>query len=214
VSDLLLVIGNKANSSWSLRPWIGLKALGLAFREQLIWLNQPTTAAEIAKFSPARRVPILVDGSLVVHDSLAILEYVNEVYAMGSLLPLKAADRAECRAVCAEMHAGFASLREHLPMELARKPGPVQQPEATRADIGRVLAMWEALRERHRSAGPYLFGAFGMADCMYLPVATRFMTYEVDLTSFPRARAYTEALLALPAFREWKAAALREPGAA
>jgi glutathione S-transferase len=214
VADLLIVIGNKKTSSWSLRAWIALKHLGLPFREQRIVLDRPNTATEILKLSPAGRVPILIDGGLTVHESIAILEYLNETHADESLLPTGTADRALCRSISAEMHAGFAGLRENLPMKLARKPLPVPLAAQTRLDIRRILTMWEELRERHRPSGPYLFGAFSMADCMYLPVATRFMTYEVDLTSYPRARAYTEALLAHPGFVEWKAAALKEPEAA
>jgi len=210
VAELLLVIGNKRYSTWSLRAWIALKHLGLPFREERIVLDRPDTAAEILKRSPAGRVPVLVDGGLTVHESIAILEYLNETRAEGTLLPKAVGDRAVCRSVCAEMHAGFASLRQNLPMMLGRRPRPVPLAEQTRRDIRRILEMWEALRERHRSAGPYLFGAFSMADCMYLPVATRFMTYEADLTSYPRARVYMEALLAHPGFLEWKAAALQE----
>ncbi len=210
MSDLLIVIGNKRYSSWSMRPWIALKHLGLPFREHHILLNKPTTAAEIAKVSGAGRVPVLVDGGVTVHESLAILEYVNEVHAGGKMLPAKAADRAVCRAVSSEMHAGFGSLREQCPMDLGRKPAPVPHSEQTRADIRRILSLWESLRERHREAGPYLFGALSIADCMFLPVATRFATYEVDLTSHPRARAYLDALLTLPAFLAWKRDALAE----
>ncbi|MFI5399865.1 MAG: glutathione S-transferase family protein [SAR324 cluster bacterium] len=210
MSDLLIVIGNKRYSTWSLRAWLALKHLGLPFREQRIVLDRPGTAAEILKWSPAGRVPVLVDNGLTVHESIAILEYLNETRADGSLLPKGTGDRALCRSVSAEMHAGFASLRQNLPMMLARKPNPVPLAEQTRYDIRRILTLWEELRERHRSAGPYLFGAFSMADCMYLPVATRFMTYEADLTGYPRARVYTEALLAHPGFQEWKAAALKE----
>ncbi|MFI5400985.1 MAG: glutathione S-transferase family protein [SAR324 cluster bacterium] len=210
MGELLLVIGNKRYSTWSLRAWIALKHLGLPFREQHIVLDRPDTAAEILKWSPTGRVPVLVDDGLAVHESIAILEYLNETRAGGTLLPKAAGDRALCRSVSAEMHSGFASLRQNLPMMLARKPHPVPLAEQTRRDIRRILEMWEEQRERHRPAGPYLFGAFSMADCMYLPVATRFMTYEADLTSYPRARVYMEALLAHPGFLEWKAAALQE----
>jgi len=210
VSDLLIVVGNKRYSSWSLRGWIGVRYLNVPFREHRIPLFQPGTAAEIAAYSPAGRVPVLVDDGVTVHDSLAMLEYLNETHAGGKLLPAGRAERALCRSVSAEMHAGFASLRQALPMNLARKPGPVPHNEAVRNDIRRILTMWEELRERFRGAGPYLFGAFSMADCMYLPVATRFMTYQVDLTSYPRARAYDEALLSLPGYLEWKQAALHE----
>jgi glutathione S-transferase len=210
VSELLIVIGNKRYSSWSMRPWIALKHLGLPFKEQLILLSKPNTATEIAKISPAGRVPILIDDGLIIHETIAILEHVNEAHADESLLPVGTADRAVCRSVSAEMHSGFASLRNDLPMNLGRKHAPVPHSEQTRADIRRILTMWEGLREQHRSSGPYLFGHFSIADCMYLPVATRWMTYEVDLTSYPRARAYTEALLSLPAYQAWKKDALAE----
>ncbi len=210
VSDLLIVIGNKKYSTWSLRGWIGLHSLGVPFREQRIPLDLPNTQSEILKYSPAGRVPILVDDGLTVHDSLAILEYLNETHAERKLLPPERAERALCRSVSAEMHSGFAALRQALPMKLARKPGPVPLSEQVRQEIRRILTMWEQLRGSHKSAGPYLFGTFTLADCMYLPVATRFRTYEVDLTSYPRARAYADALLALPGFLEWKQAALKE----
>ena len=210
MSDLLIVIGNKKYSSWSLRGWIGVRWLDVPFREHRILLNQLDTAAGIAKYSAAGRVPILLDGDLTVHDSLAILEHLNENHAGGKLLPAGKSDRAVCRSVSAEMHAGFASLRQALPMNLARRPKPVPLSEAVRADIHRILTLWEELRRGHRSAGPYLFGPFSLADCMYLPVATRFESYEVDLTSFPRARAYVEALLSLPGYLEWKHAGAQE----
>lgn len=210
VSDLLIVIGNKKYSSWSLRGWIGVYSLGVPFREQRIPLYLANSQTEILKFSPAGHVPILVDDGLTVHDSLAILEYLNETHANGKLLPAGRADRALCRSVSAEMHAGFVAVRQALSMNLARKPGPVPLSEQVRQEIRRILTMWEELRGAHKGAGPYLFGTFSLADCMYLPVATRFQTYEVDLTSFPRARAYADTLLALPGFLEWKQAALKE----
>ena len=210
MSDLLIVIGNKKYSSWSLRGWMGVHSLGIPFREHRIPLWMPNTQLEILRHSPAGRVPILVDGGLTVHDSLAILEYLNETHAEGKLLPTGQTDRALCRSVSAEMHAGFAALRQALPMKLARKRGPLPLSEQVRQEIRRILTMWEQLREGHKSAGPYLFGTFTIADCMYLPLATRFQTYEVDLTSYPRARAYGDALLALPGFLEWKRDALNE----
>jgi glutathione S-transferase len=210
MSDLLLVIANKKYSSWSLRAWIGLKQLGLAFAEHRIGLSQPDTGQRIAQYSPTGRVPVLVDGGLKVHESIAILEYANETYGEGRLLPKERAKRALCRSVSAEMHSSFPALRQTLPMNLARKSAPVPLTDAVRADIRRILGMWEDLRAQHRDAGPFLFGPFTLADCMYLPVATRFMTYEVDLTSAPRARAYAAAVQALPAFQEWKQAGIQE----
>jgi glutathione S-transferase len=213
MTERVLVIGNKNYSSWSLRAWIGLSEAGVAFREQVIKLDRAETAAEIARWSPAGRVPVLVDDGLTVHDSLAILEYVNETCAGGALWPADSALRARARAASAEMHAGFASLRARLPMNLARPPGP-PGPQwaldaATRAEIGRIVALWEALLAD--SGGPFLCGAWSIADCMYLPVATRFHTYAVALDAHPAARDYAARLLALPSFLRFQEAARAEP---
>ncbi len=213
MDEPLLVLGNKNLSSWSLRAWIGLALTGVSFRERVIRLDQPGTAAEIAAVSPAGRVPVLVVGELVVHESLAVLEYVNEAYAEGALWPAAPQARARARAVSAEMHAGFPHIREHLPMNLARPygpPAPAWAPDApTQGELTRVRELWEGLLTA--SGGPFLFGAWSIADCMYLPVATRLRTYAIDMTTHPRAAAYAARLLALPAFRRWEAEALAEP---
>jgi glutathione S-transferase len=206
----LLLIGNKKYSSWSLRGWIGLKQLGIPFVEQRVALFTDGYKAEILKHNPAGRVPALVDGSLVVYESIAILEYLNETLGKDRLLPGDVKLRARIRGACAEMHAGFSHLRGALPMNLARRKGPVPLSDATQADIRRILALWEGLRQEFKDAGPYLFGAWSMADCMYLPVCIRFDTYEVDLTFHPRARGYVETMLALPAYQEWRKAGIAE----
>jgi glutathione S-transferase len=206
----LLLIGNKKYSSWSLRGWIGLKQLGIPFMEQRVALFTDGYKEAILKVNPAGRVPALVDGSLVVYESIAILEYINETLGKDRLLPKDVGLRARIRSVSAEMHAGFASLREHLPMNLARRRSPVPLDDPTQADIRRALTMWEGLRDEFKAAGPFLFGAWSMADCMYLPVCSRFDTYEVDLTLYPRARGYVETMLALPAFLEWRKAGVAE----
>jgi glutathione S-transferase len=197
---MLLVIGNKNYSSWSLRPWIAMKVLGLAFDEKRISLYVPGAKEEILRYSPAGRVPILRDGNTVIWDSLAILEYVAERHPQ--LWPKDAAERAKARSIAAEMHSGFAKLREHMSMNIRKRyPGRGRTPEVMQ-EIARIQAIFSAARE------PFLFGSFGAADAMYAPVVLRFRTYEVDLE--PAARRYADAVLALPAMREWIEAAERE----
>ena len=197
---MLLVIGNKNYSSWSLRPWIAMKVLGIEFEEKRIALDQPGTKAAILKHSPAGRVPILVDGQTAVWDSLAILEYLAEKHAR--LWPEERGARARARAVAAEMHSGFSAVRNHMPMNVRKSyPGKGHTPEVD-AEIRRIIEIWNENRK------PFLFGEFGAADAMYAPVVLRFRTYRVELP--PKARAYYDAMLALPALKEWIAAAGRE----
>ena len=211
MSDLTLVIGNKANSSWSLRPWLVLKQAGLAFAETVIPLRQPDTAARIAEHSPSGRVPSLIDGGLTVWDSLAICEYVAELAPDARLWPADRAARAVARAVSAEMHSGFVSLRSTMSMDLKRDRKGQGMTEATAADIARIEALWADVRTRFGipAGGPFLFGAFTIADAMFAPVVTRLETYGVAVS--PESRAYMDAVLALPAMREWMAAAKDEP---
>src|SRR5215210_31484 len=195
-----LVIGNKNYSSWSLRPWIALKTLGVDFEERRIPLYGPGSKAAILKHSPAGKVPILIDGAITVWDSLAILEYLAEKNA--ALWPSSRSDRARARSIAAEMHSGFPNLRNHMSMNVRRRyPGKGRTPEVL-ADIERIQAIWSQAKK------PFLFGTFSAADAMYAPVALRFRTYVVDLAG--GARAYWDALLALPAMQEWIAAAERE----
>lgn len=209
----LLVIGNRTTSSWSLRAWIAMAHGGMAFDTLRIALDQPDTQRRIREHSPTGRVPVLVDGALTVHDSLAILEYLNETHLAASLLPDDPAQRARVRMACAEMHSGFAALRQIMPMVLTRPPGPAQEARwqpgaAALSDSARILELWEqALAE---SGGPFLWGAWSMADCVYLPVATRFRTYAVDTSAHPLGSAWMERVLSLPTFLEWEAAAREE----
>ncbi|MDH4121943.1 MAG: glutathione S-transferase family protein [Deltaproteobacteria bacterium] len=209
MADLTLVIGNKNTSSWSLRPWLVLKKTGVPFREVLLNFSHPEFKAQARQYSEAGKVPVLLDGPLAVWDSLAIMEYVNEAYAGGVLLPADLGQRARVRAVSAEMHSEFSALRRACPMKLLRTPAPMDPPPpgkaaAVRADIERVGSLWQSLREEHLDQGPWLFGAFTLADAMFLPVATRFHTYQLDLSSRPLAQAYRDTLLAMPEFAEWK----------
>lgn len=210
---LQLVIGNKNFSSWSLRPWLLLKQAGLPFREIPVRLRQAETKAQILAHSPSGKVPALIDGDLTVWDSLAICEYLAEKASLNhvDLWPADPKARAEARSVSAEMHSGFAALRQHMSMEVAAsRPGEGQTPEVL-ADIARIAALWTSCRERFAAAGPFLFGDFSVADAMYAPVAFRFHTYGVELP--PLAAAYRDTLLALPAMQEWAAGARAEVGA-
>ncbi|WP_372398052.1 glutathione S-transferase family protein [Azospirillum sp. HJ39] len=211
MSDPTLVMGNKAYSSWSLRPWLALKQAGLPFAETVIPLRQPDTAARIAAHSPSGRVPCLLDGDLVLWDSLAICEYVAELAPGAGLWPADRAARAVARAVSAEMHSGFVSLRTTMSMDLRRDRKGEGMTEATAADIARIEALWADARTRFGgpAGGPFLFGAFTIADAMFAPVVTRLETYGVAVS--PVSRAYMDAVLALPAMREWIAAAKAEP---
>jgi glutathione S-transferase len=197
---MLLVIGNKNYSSWSLRPWIALKVFGFEFEEKRILLDTEGSKEAILRYSPAGKVPVLIDGKNSVWDSLAILEYLAEKNR--KLWPADAGERAKARSLAAEMHSGFPQLRTQMSMNVRKRyPGRGRTPEVA-AEIERTKAIWnEATR-------PFLFGPFTAADAMFAPVALRFRTYEVEL---PRAaRIYYDAMLALPALQEWIAAAERE----
>jgi len=195
---MLLVIGNYNYSSWSLRAWLALKVFGFDFDEQRIPLYGPGVKEQILRHSPAGKVPVLVDGAAVVWDSLAIMEYLAEKNAR--VWPADAAQRARARSICAEMHAGFASLRTHMSMNVRRRyPGKGRTPEVLE-EIRRIDAIWSEAR------GPFLFGPFSAADAMYAPVVLRFRTYGVEVSN----PAYMQAVLALPAMQQWIAAAERE----
>ena len=208
MSGFTLVIGNKNYSSWSLRPWLAMKMAGVEFAEVVIPLRRDATATEIARHSPGGKVPALRHGELVVWESIAILEYIAEAFPEARLWPEQRQARAVARAVSAEMHAGFVALRTHMPMNIrGSKSGRGRTPEVEK-DIRRIVALWEDCRARFGAGGPFLFGAFGNADAMYAPVVTRFNTYGVALEGL--ARAYADAILALPPMREWFAAAAAE----
>lgn len=206
---LTLIIGNKNYSSWSLRAWLALRMAGLAFEEQRIPLSVAGTRAAILRHSPAGWVPVLHDGALTVWDSLAICEYAAEQAPQAGLWPAEAAARAHARAISAEMHAGFAALRSALPMNLRAEGAHLALAPEVHAEVERVVAIWEGCRARSGLAGPFLFGSFTIADAMYAPVVTRFHSYGVALP--PAARAYADAVRALPALCEWTAAARAEP---
>jgi glutathione S-transferase len=207
---LTLVIGNKSFSSWSLRPWIALKAAKIPFEERLILLAQPGTQKELSALSPTGKVPVLIDGDLVIPESLAILEYAAELAPEAQLWPADRKARAFARAAATEMHAGFAHLRNHCPMNLRRHLKPRKNgltPEVER-DCARMTALWKECRTRFGAGGPYLFGAFTNADAMFAPAVTRFISY--DLPRDKEAEAYCQAIYANTAFKEWQARAALE----
>lgn len=202
-----LIIGNKNYSSWSFRPWIAMKVAGIAFEERLVPLDDPNFKQAILPVSQNGKVPAIDDGGVHVWESLAILEYLAEKFPRAGLWPADAAARAHARAVAAEIHGGFAALRNECPMNFWR---PVKRRDLSAealADAARIDAMWAECLERY--GGPFLFGAFGAADAMYAPVVSRFHTYAVEVGA--RSRAYMDAVMALPAWREWRQAALKEP---
>jgi len=208
-TDLHLVIANKAYSSWSMRPWIAMKAMGLAFRETVICLDQPDTGAKIKAFSPAGKVPVLIHGDITVWESLAILDYLQDAFFDRHWWPTDPQARAVARSISAEMHAGFRDMRIAMPMNV-RKTYPAQtRSTEIENDIARITQIWRDARTKFGKGGPFLFGAFSNADAMYAPVVTRFKTYGVTLD--PVCQAYADAILAHPAVREWHISAAGEP---
>ena len=207
MNDLFLTMGNKNYSSWSLRPWMLLKHLGLTFEERVLQLDTPQFAREIAALSPTRRVPLLRHGALLVWDSLAICEYACELAGAG--WPKDREARAVARSACAEMHSGFGALRSQWPMN-ARATGRRTPPDAARAaDIARIEQLWTECRTRFGVSGPWLFGEYSVADAMYAPVVLRFRSYGAQLGA--TAAAYVTAALADPHLQSWIAAAVAEP---
>jgi len=211
-----LVIGNKNVSSWSLRPWLAMKMAKLAFDELIVPLDTPQAKNGILAHSPSGKVPALViveaGKRQTVWDSLAICETIAEHHPGARLWPKPATARAAARSIVAEMHSGFAALRNALPMDItARRETPALN-DATQGDIARVVAIWTSALERSAKKDGFLFGHFTIADAFYAPVATRFRTYGIKVPK--TAQAYAKRLLALPAMREWEHAAKIESTAA
>ena len=210
LEPLTLTIGDKNLSSWSMRPWLALKAAGQPFTEVTIRLDRPDTNARLQRISPSGTVPCLHHGKLVIWDSLAICEYLAESFPAARLWPADAVARARARSIAAEMHSGFAALRANLRMELiARRPGQ-NRAAGVAENIARIAEIWRTCVGE--SGGPFLFGPFTIADAMYAPVVGRFATYGVDLEG--SCRRYADAVMAWPAYREWLAGAQAEVAAA
>lgn len=206
---LTLILGNKNYSSWSLRPWIAMRHAGIDFDEMVIPLYEPGSSEKVLAYSPSGKVPCLIDGDVTVWESLAILDYIADKFPEKNLWPTDLKARGTARAVSAEMHAGFAPLRNHCPMNMRRDPARKREltPDV-KENIARIEAIWNECRERFGRGGPFLFGAFSNADAMYAPVVSRFATYGISVGS--PARAYMEAVMALPAWREWETAGRAE----
>ena len=208
MSKPILVIGNKNYSSWSLRPYMALAMAGIDFDEKLITFGEPAFSKAVKKISKAGLVPIFVHGKNTVWDSLAIMEYAAETWDDRNLWPKNKAARAMARSVSAEMHSGFRNLRNACPMNLRRPIKPVPMNDGIRADVARLEALWKECRAAHGRGGPFLFGKFSIADAMFAPAVTRLETYDIKVSN--DTQHYMNAILATPAFHEWKAGALKE----
>ncbi len=216
---LKLYIGNKNYSSWSMRPWVLLRQAGIPFEEILVRFDSFTDDGHstfkntLKPLTPTGKVPLLMDGELTVWDTLAIAEYLAEQYPDKALWPIEKAARARARSICAEMHAGFTALRSHCPMNIEASLPEVgaliwRDKPAVRADVARLVAMWQALLDEH--GGPMLFGDFTIADAYFAPICMRLKCYALPL---PHAIAsYVERVWALPGVRAWIDEAKAEHG--
>jgi glutathione S-transferase len=207
LEDAALTISSKNYSSWSLRGWLLTKFSGLPFTEEIVPSDDPSVREELLLLSPSFLVPCLRHRGIRVWDTLAIAEYLNEIRPEAHLLPNDLTKRARCRSICGEMHAGFGALRSALPVNLQGDFPGFKIWHRAQADINRITAIWRECLEHYR--GPFLFGERSMADAMYAPVVTRFLTYHVAL--HPLCAAYSEKIMAMPEMREWVAAAKQEP---
>ncbi|HXX51793.1 MAG TPA: glutathione S-transferase family protein [Xanthobacteraceae bacterium] len=203
-----LTIGNKNYSSWSFRPWLAMKAAGIPFDETVISLDASDFKARVTVPGGSGRVPVLIDGEIQIWESLAILEYLAEKFPTAGLWPKDTAARARARAIACEMHAGFLPLRRRLPMNVARPVKTRTLDDDAAANVARVDSIWSECRGKFGTDGPFLFGPFGAVDAMYAPVVWRFHTYAIEVSA--TARSYMQAMMALPAWNEWRAAARRE----
>ena len=204
----VLTISSKNYGAWALRGWLMAKLAGLEFTEDIISPDDAAMKAEILLLSSSMLVPSLMHNGIKVWDTLAIGEYLNEIKPKAGLLPADIKARAHCRAVCGEMHSGFSAMRGSLPMNIKAHLPDFKVWSRAQSDIDRVVAIWRECLTSY--GGPFLFGAQpGMADAMYAPVVTRFLTYDVQLDEV--CRAYCQRMMALPPMQEWVAAARLEP---
>ena len=207
MAEFTIYIGNRNYSSWSMRGWLMAKLAGIAFEEVLIPLYEPESRPELLRRSPSGKVPALQHGDLTIWESLAIGEYLAELFPAAKLWPEDRSARAVARAVSQEMHAGFLPLRRHFPMNMRASVQREATPEA-QADIDRITALWRDCRRRFGRGGAFLFGHLGIADAMFAPVVSRFRTFQVKLDA--EAEAYAAAVTAWPAYQEWLAGARAE----
>ena len=213
MADLTLIIGNKNYSSWSLRPWIMMRHAGIAFAESLVVLFSDDFRDQVRAHTGAGQVPgqvpVLLDGGEAVWGSLAILEYLADTFPDRGLWPADMMMRAKARAGAGEMHSGFSALRTALPMHIRLEPKAVPLSDEVLADAARIEELWAECLARNLHGGQFLFGAFGNIDAMYAPVVNRLHVYKVPVS--PQSRAYMDAVMALPAWQDWAAAARDEP---
>jgi glutathione S-transferase len=211
VMPYLLIVGTKNWSTWSLRAWLALKATGILFEEKRVSLRRPESAGIIKDCSPSERIPVLLiddNNQTVVFDSLAICETVAERHPEARLWPIDAEARSLARSYSAEMHSGFLAFREALPMDFARSLPLPDIDDDVQGQIDRIQNAWELVLSRYSASGGFLFGQFSIADCMYAPVVSRFVTYDVPMSD--RISEYASSVMALPAMQEWRAGAQQE----
>ena len=208
MTKAVLTISSKNYSAWALRGWLCARLAGLEFTEKIISPDDPAMKAEMLLLSSSMLVPSLQHNGITVWDTLAIAEYLNEIKPKAHLLPADQGARAHCRAICGEMHSGFASMRASLPMNIKARFPQFKIWSRAQADIDRIVVIWQACLATY--GGPYLFGKQPcVADAMYAPVVTRFLTYDVALDD--TCAAYCQHIMALPAMTEWVIAARHEP---
>lgn len=201
MSDLILVMGNRNYSSWSMRAWLAVEQTGAPFREEMIWFDEDGDRGKRLAWSPAGRVPVLRHGELTVWDSLAIGEYLAELCPEAGLWPHDPAARARARSLCAEMHSGFFAIRNKLPLNCRARAAARDRGSEVGAEVRRVVEIWEGTRREYGSGGEFLFGARSLADAFFAPVASRFQTYAIALDG--AAAEYAANLLACPPVRDW-----------
>jgi glutathione S-transferase len=212
-----LIIANKIHSSWSMRPWLLLTQFGIPFEEVLIpfgpTFDDPEWKRQVKAHNPSGKVPALVDGeggnAVQVWESLSIMEYVADLRPDLAIWPKDRAARALARSISSEMHAGFSALRNACPVNLGKRHAPKDRGPKVAADVARITAIWNDCRATFGAGGPFLFGAFTAADAMYAPVCTRLRSYSISVD--PVSEAYCDAIYTLPAFVQWREAALKEP---
>lgn len=207
--SLKLVIANKRYSSWSMRPWLVMRAFGVPFDELVIPLRTPQTKELITRLSPSGKVPVLIDGDALVWESLAIIEYLAEKFPQVAIWPKDVFARAQARSISNEMHGGFLPLRQALPMNLVKRFRTPQMSEGVQANVARIEQIWRETAAEFAGRGDFLLGDFSAADAMFAPVVTRFETYQIPVA--PDTRRYMDNVLNHSAVLAWKAAALAEP---